>query len=817
VPCLPAEDLPRCIGRFEVRSRLGEGAFGIVYRARDPQLDREVALKVAKPHTLNTPLRVKRFLREARAAANLRHSNIVPVFDSGQDGDQYYIASAFIAGQTLAELIRKQPVGAPLESRRAALIVQRLADALGYAHKKGVVHRDVKPANVLLDEQDEPLLTDFGLALREEGAERLTQEGARLMGTPAYMAPEQARGEACAASDQYSLGCTLYEALTGRTPFGGSVEMQILEHQSHEPAPPRTLSKDAPLDLETICLKALAKSPAERYTDCQAMADDLRRWLEGQPIQARRLGIVERAMRWALKEPRLAGAGAAALGLLIALVVVLSTDARRLKEQNEAMQHARDEAQNAEKRADDELHRLARILDSINTEILDDPSLTRLRQLDPLIQKLEESSAAAVKHYQSDHTPRKDVADLLVLLGTRDRKLGDARSHFEEAKHIYDQLAERDPDDREIRYGRARVLLNLGQTLDTAGDLQLARERFHEALRLIGPLSSITDSSGKLTYKRLEAEVLHSLASLHQKEDRPEAARKRFLESVALRREVVKRKADARNRRDLARGYGYLGDVFVTLRRWEEAGKAYQESLDLRQKLAEEQPQNVEAKFQLTRGIANLAVLAKAENRRDTAIERFREVQRLQKEIRVFDPETKDYKDDLARASYTLGSLLTDSDERDEAGDNVKLAVHLYAELCHSDPENRRYQADRAASYAMLGKWEARYDPATAAATLGKAEGMLFPQPDRSGDDSYRLASVYGLQVELFGKGTPSADQQRRRRDAAEQAFAELDKAISRKSQEVYYLKSDTSFTSLRNDPSYKERLEMLEAKVLGQ
>ncbi len=302
---VPPDDQPLQIGRFHIRKKLGAGAFGIVYRAHDPQLDREVALKVAKPHMLTTRESVKRFLREAKAAAHLRHTNIVCVHDSGQDGEHYFIASAFIPGRTLADAVHASQ-GRGLELREAAQIIRRIAEALAYAHRKGIVHRDVKPANVLLDEQGEPMLTDFGLATIDEGHERITQDGTQMMGTPAYMAPEQAQGKAETASDQYSLGVTLYELLTGRLPFAGDVLEQIEQHKSKEPPSPRTLMPALPRDLETICLKALAKKPADRYGDCQALADDLRRWLEGEPITARRLSLVERAWRWGRKNPALA-------------------------------------------------------------------------------------------------------------------------------------------------------------------------------------------------------------------------------------------------------------------------------------------------------------------------------------------------------------------------------------------------------------------------------------------------------------------------------------------------------------------------------
>jgi hypothetical protein len=306
---------PARIGRFVIQARLGSGGFGDVYRAHDPRLDRDVALKVPRPGMLNTPDRVERFLREARAAARLNHPRIVSVHEAGQDGDQYYIASAFIPGCTLADAV----AGGPLDCRRAARLVAELADALAYAHSLGIVHRDVKPANVMLDEQDQPHLTDFGLAHRQDLAGRLTQDGA-ILGTPAYMAPEHARGgaaEAQPASDQYGLGAVLFELLTGRPPFEGDPPALLYQAVHTEPTPPRRLNPAVRADLETVCLKALAKEPAARYAGCRELGDDLRRWLGGEPIKARPLGPVERCLRWCRRERKLVAAAAAVAACLL--------------------------------------------------------------------------------------------------------------------------------------------------------------------------------------------------------------------------------------------------------------------------------------------------------------------------------------------------------------------------------------------------------------------------------------------------------------------------------------------------------------------
>jgi serine/threonine protein kinase len=247
------------LGRFELTGVLGHGAFGTVYKARDPELDRSVAVKVPRAGNLAGPQELDRFLREARSAAQLRHPSIVTVHEVGQRDGLPYLVSDFVAGVTLADQISaRRP-----SFREAAVLVAAVADALQYAHEQGVVHRDIKPSNIMIGADGRPCVMDFGLAKREAGEITMTVEG-QVLGTPAYMSPEQAQGEAHRVdgrSDVYSLGVVLYQLLTGELPFRGTQRMLLHQVLHDEPRPPRSLNDRIPRDLDTVCLKAMAKEP----------------------------------------------------------------------------------------------------------------------------------------------------------------------------------------------------------------------------------------------------------------------------------------------------------------------------------------------------------------------------------------------------------------------------------------------------------------------------------------------------------------------------------------------------------------------------
>ena len=297
-----ADGAPVEFGDYQLLEEIGRGSQGVVYRARQKSLNRTVALKIIALGHWASKAHVKRFRREAEAAASLDYAGIVPIHEVGERDGSCYFSMKFVEGGQLDEVVRRSPISI----RQAVELIAKVARIVHYAHEHGILHRDIKPGNILLDANGEPHLTDFGLARLLETESSVTQT-LDVLGTPSYMAPEQAVGNNAAVSsvtDVYGIGAVLYQLLTGHPPFAGGTTYETIKLLlDTEPRQPRLLNPKIDRDLSTICLKCLEKDPKRRYPSALALAEDLERWLKHEPIRAKRSGFFTHARKWVRRNP----------------------------------------------------------------------------------------------------------------------------------------------------------------------------------------------------------------------------------------------------------------------------------------------------------------------------------------------------------------------------------------------------------------------------------------------------------------------------------------------------------------------------------
>jgi WD40 repeat protein len=343
-------------GDYEVIEQIARGGMGIVLKARQRTLNRLVALKLISGGPLVSNDIVQRFRTEAEAAANLDHPNIVPIYEIGEQDGQHYFSMQLIDGPSLDKRLH----GKPLPNREAALLLSKVSRALDHAHQRGVLHRDVKPGNILIDSSGEPRVTDFGLAKLVQRDSQITHTQVTL-GTPSYMSPEQARGESknlTTATDIYGLGAVLYETLTGSPPFAGGTSFETVQHVlEREPRKPSLLNPNCDPDLETICLKCLEKDPARRYPSAEAAGQELDRWLRGEPIQARPASPPERIWKWIKRHPVVSAFSAALTVAIVAGVVGVFLQWRRAEYHRAIAESERSNSDRAREAAETEGYR----------------------------------------------------------------------------------------------------------------------------------------------------------------------------------------------------------------------------------------------------------------------------------------------------------------------------------------------------------------------------------------------------------------------------------------------------------------------------
>jgi eukaryotic-like serine/threonine-protein kinase len=706
---------------YEILSVLGHGGMGIVYKARQKSLNRGVALKVLSAGAHASLEMRARFHIEAEALASLQHPNIVQVYEVGEYDGCPFMAMEFLDGGTLRQYL----AGKPQPARAAAALVETLARAMHVAHQRGIVHRDLKPANILLkkeeggrmkDESDKlgtssssfilhpssllPKITDFGLAKRLAEDHGQTTTGA-VLGTPGYMAPEQAAGrvhDIGPPTDVHALGVILYEMLTGRLPFHGATVLDMLRRvEWEEPAAPSTLCRKLPRDLETICLKCLAKEPAQRYATALDLADDLRRFCDGAPIAARPASVGERVWKWAKRRP----AWAALIGVVVTAVCALTllgvSWSVQVRAERDRARHNLEVA----RRAIDELY-----TKMASERLFDEP------QLDPLCQELLAKARTLYEELAQQQSDDAAVRRASALAWFRLGEIDRLRDHHDAAEHDYgeaiarqEELARDNSTEPSYRQDLANSHNGLGELLREHGRPAAEAERHYRAARELQQ-ELLRQFPAEPSYHRELARSDYNLGIVHKDTNHPSEARADYDRAVELLAELYQ--ADARDpnvRQDLAHAHINRGVLRRQGGQPEDAGRDYDRAIDLLARLRDEFPSRAAYKFDLAIARQDRGNLLWSQGRHaDAQREQQQALALLRGLVADFSSRPR-YQKKLGNALINLGSALVSAGDPAGAGQCWQQARTLLAALVKDYPTMADYHALLGMTLALLG-WQ---------------------------------------------------------------------------------------------------------------
>ncbi len=807
--------------RFRVLRSHAQGGLGQVSVALDEELNREVALKEIQERYADDPQSRARFLLEAEVTGRLEHPGIVPVYGLGRDaGGRPFYAMRFIQGDSFQVAIDhfheadgpyRDPGERGLALRGLLGRFVDVCDAVAYAHSRGILHRDLKPGNVMLGPYGETLLVDWGLAkpisgqdgalppggiFRPQSADSvgLTQVGAAV-GTPAYMAPEQAAGlpgEVGPASDVYSLGATLYYLLTGKVPFAGDELGDLLYRvQVGQFPPPRRVKPAVPAALEAVCLKAMALQPPDRYGGARALAEDVEHWLADEPVSAYREPAGLRLNRWARRHKTVVSGAAVLLVTAVAALAVGLAAVRREQQRTEAALAAEARRRQQTRQA----------LDALSSQVVEE-WLARQEELSAEQKKFLEQALAWYEEFAQDtgrgvevqagaaqacrrvgliryrlgqareaeaayarsrelyarlaeEFPdrtefRQELAknhnNLANLLADSDR-LTEAEADYRHASEIQHQLAVDHPEQPSFRRDLAASRSNLGNLLADTGRVKEAETAYHEALELRQQL--VKDWPDRSDFRQELAQSHNNLAILFKDTGRVREAEAAYREALALQERLV---ADAANRldsrRQLAVSHSNLGTLFQDTGRWQEAEVSYRAALALQQRLVADFPGRPDLRLELARSHNNLAHPLKKNGRVQEAEASFREARAVLQRLVADFPGRPDFSSDLASVHGGLGNLLWETHRATEAEAAYREALALQRVLAADFPSRPDFRFELAQSHHNLGDlFQASSRPREAEASYREALERLRPlatEPSARPDFRNELAATLG-------------------------------------------------------------------------
>jgi serine/threonine-protein kinase len=797
------------LGPYAVEAELGRGGMGIVLRAYDEGLQRVVALKVLRPEVADAEARA-RFVREAQATARLQSDHVVQVHAVVTAADAPpFLVMEFLAGPTLAGLVRERR---NLPPRQAAALAAEVAEGVAAAHAAGLIHRDVKPCNILLDPATgRAKMTDFGLVLRLEDV-RQTQTGA-LLGTPCYMAPEQARGETKrigAAVDVYGVGAVLYELLTGRPPFLGADTLWQVRNE--EPLPPRRLQPAVPRDLETVCLKALAKEPGRRYATVRDVADELHRYLRGEPIVTRPVGRFERTWRWCRRNPGLAGLTAALL-LVFATGFTLVLWQWRLATANAADALARKNEADLQKaaavanarRAEDHLREALNAVAVFGTQAIRESDLGKGAEAR---RWALEARAILERLLKAD----PDNFALQRIRALNENNLGfwvadpqEALRHYQKALALREQLWQRQPGSAEALHDLARSYQNVGLAQGGLGQPGAARRSLQTACKHLDEVVRANPTVASWQADRAEA-YINLGKEQGRSGDRAAALHSTGQARAILTRLIKAHPAEVRFQTLQVLAHVNTGVLHRQLGQPAEALRAYQQVPSLLEKLIRDHPTEERYVRDLALNQENTANVQSELGQAGAALGTLERLCTLREALARRAPNDAARQAALGTALSWRGQMLRHLDRRSEAAAVLRQAVEAGRTSCLHGPQDAQLRRSLSEHYGHLVLVLRELDRPHEAAAAALERQKLWPD---------NPAELFQAACELAACAAPdgregkdaAGEAQAARQRFTEQALHLLRQAIQRGFQDAERLRNDPALAVLRQHPEFQQLL----------